>query len=288
MSDQTIDFKDPLWMTAWLDMALDMEKDKLESCPVKRDLMPGAEVAQGWGFVVAGYFLVEQSFKALLHVLEKRVPLKHSLTMLYEKMDLEDQDLLREYYTDYKAAAGWPQFPFGTLDEFLANLDGDPNKQETDHVGSMDWRYFPIEESRSTNMPTVSIEFLHEITYGCIRMTEFAANGNFEPSEQTYSHRLRWKRLEKYTDWLTVRMNSGEWEDLPDRLEVYWGPDYKDRYDLRLFRGKGACDYFSEIPDDFCLPIKDKRREIDAFDVDAGFRSIGVSRPLGRSSTARC
>ena len=58
-------------MTAWLDMALDMEKDKLESCPVKRDLMPGAEVAQGWGFVVAGYFLVEQSFKALLHVREK-------------------------------------------------------------------------------------------------------------------------------------------------------------------------------------------------------------------------
>ena len=285
MSGNTINFKDALWMTAWLDMALKMEKDKLKSCPVIRDLVPGAEVAQAWGYVVAGYFLVEQSFKALLHVRKKRVPLKHSLTMLFEKMDQADQDLLREYYTDYKEAAGWSKFPFSVLDEFLENLDGNPNNQETDYLGSLDWRYFPIEESRSTSMPTVSIEFLHETTYGCIRMTEFAANGNFEPSAHTYSYRLRWKRSEKYRDWLIVRMNSRGWEDLPDRLEIYWGPDYKGRYDLRLFRGKGARDYFSEIPEDFALPIEDKREEIESFDVEAGFRSIGASRPLGRSST---
>ena len=31
-------------------------------------------------------------------------------------------------------------------------------------------------------MPMVSVEFLHEIAYGCTRMVECAHNGNFEPS----------------------------------------------------------------------------------------------------------
>ena len=120
-----------------------------------------------------------------------------------------DQELLREYYSDYRETGGWPRkFPFETLDKFLANLDGDPNKRSTDHVGSFDWRYFLIEEGRSAKMPTVSVEFLDEIAYGCLRMVEYASNGNFEPSAYTHSYRLRWKRDRKRTDWLTVRMNS--------------------------------------------------------------------------------
>ena len=37
-------------------------------------------------------------------------------------------------------------------------------------------------------------------------------------------------------------------------------------------------DYFSEIPDDSELPVFDKRKEVEAFDVEEGFYSIGVTR----------
>ena len=67
-ANQTIDFKDPLWIITWLDTALKKEKEKYKKCPVMPDLIPGHVAAQGWGYVVAGYFLVEESFKALLHV----------------------------------------------------------------------------------------------------------------------------------------------------------------------------------------------------------------------------
>ncbi len=268
MANNAINFKDPLWMTNLLDMALGMEKDKFKACPVPRDVVPDAEVAQGWGYVVAGYFLVEQAFKALLHVQGKPVALKHSLTIPFDGMEPEDRDMLREYYADYKNAVGWSRFPFDTLDEFLANLDGDPNDRESDYLGSFDWRYFPIEEKRGADMPTVSVEFLHEMAYGCIRMVEHASGGNSEPLAWTYSHRLRRKRMDKYRGWLMERMNSGGWEGLPDRWEIYWGPDYKHRYDLRLFKGEGARNFFSEMPEDITLPVEDKREELESLGVD--------------------
>ena len=224
-TNQTIDFKDALWITAWLDTALEKEKEKYEKCPVKSDLLPGHEAAQAWGYVVAGYFLVEESFKVLLYLRGKKVPPKHSLTMLFNLFEPGDKKILREYYADYRATIGGygSKFPFGTLDEFLVNLDGDPNKKGDDHIGSFDWRYFLIEEKRSAKMPMVSVEFLHEIAYGCTRMVEYAHNGNFEPSKYTHSWRMRWKRGRKRSDWLRVRMNSDGWDELPDRLEILWG-----------------------------------------------------------------
>ena len=72
-TNQTITFKDPLWITAWLDTALKKEREKYKQCPVMPDFAPGHEVAQAWGYVVAGYFLVEESFKALLYLREKKV-----------------------------------------------------------------------------------------------------------------------------------------------------------------------------------------------------------------------
>ena len=75
-------------------------------------------------------------------------------------------------------------------------------------------------------------------------------------------------------------MNSDGWDDLGDRLEILWGPDYRGRYDLCLFRGKGRKDYFSTIPDDFALPLVDKRKEVEAFDAEEGYRGIGVTRTL--------
>ena len=105
MANQTIDFKDPLWITAWLDTALEKEQEKYKKCPVMRDIVPGHEMAQAWGYVVAGYFLVEESFKALLYIRNKRVPTKHSLTQLFDLFEADDKETLREFYTDW--GLGW-------------------------------------------------------------------------------------------------------------------------------------------------------------------------------------
>ena len=280
-ANQTIDFKDPLRITKWLDTALKKEKEKYKKCPVMPDMVPGHEAAQGWGYVVTGYFLVEQSFKALLYLRKKKVPQKHSLSTLFDLFDQGDKTILREYYVDYRASIGGyvGAFPFSSLDDFLLNLDGDKNHRG-DHIGSFDWRYFLIEERQSKKMPLVSVDYLHEIVFGCTRIVEYASNGRFEPSRHTHSWRMQWKRQGKYTDWLTVRMNSEGWDDLRDRLEILWGPDYRGRYDLYLFRGEGHKSRFSEIPDDLELPVVDKRKEVEAFDVEEGYRSIGVTRTL--------
>ena len=273
---QNIDFKDPLWIVAWLDTALEKEKEKYAKCPIIPDMVPGHDVAQGWGYVVAGYFLVEESFKALLYVRgNKKVPTKHSLSCLFDMLENNDKIVLREYYDDYRSTMGGTigAFPFQSLDEFLLNLDGDANR------GSFDWRYFLIEEKRSKVMPTVSVDYLHEIVYGCTRIVEYAHNGRFDPSRYTLSRRMRAKRKLKYTDWLTVRMNSEWWDDLGERLEILWGPDRLGRYDFLLFGDEGAKQYFSKIPDDLSVPVVDKRTEIEKFDVEKGYRSIGVFRP---------
>ena len=276
MTSQSINFKDPQVMIKWLDTALNMERAKYKSCPWKQDFVPGYEVAQAWGYVVSGYFLVEESFKALLYLHGINVPIKHSLTMLFDLFEPDDKDILREYYSDYRATIGGAtgKFPFKTLDDFLANLDGDKNKKGDDHIGSFDWRYFLIEEKRSAKMPMASVEFLHEIAFGCTRMVEHAHHKKFDPSRYTHSCRMRWKRDRKRRDWLMIRMNSEGWDKLPDRLEVVWGPDYKGRHDLVRFEGKRVQAYFSEIPEKITLPIFDKRKEFESFDVDVVSRSI--------------
>ena len=278
--NQTIDFKEPLWIPAWLDTALEKEKEKYAKCPVIPDMVPGHEAAQGWGYVITSYFLLEEAFKAILFMRgERQVPTIHSLSVLFSKLKVTDQVDLREYYNDYQATMGGAvgAFPFKSLDDFLLNLDGDENARGN-HFGSFDWRYYLIEERRSKEMPIVSVDYLHEIVYGCIRITEHASNRRFEPTRYTRSWRLRGQRTQKYHDWLTVRMNSKGWNELDDRLEVLWGPDYLGRYDLYLFRGKGLQPYFSEIPDNFTLPVVDKRKEIESFDAEQGFRSIGITR----------
>ena len=276
---QTIDFKAPLWMVAWLDTALEKEKEKYEKCPVVRDHVPGHEAAQGWGYVVAGYSLAEQSFKALLHVRgEENVPKKHSLSILFNLFGDDDKTILREYYTDYQATIGGSRgaFPFSSLDDFLVNLDG--ARRGDDHIGSFDWRYFLIEEKKSQNMPLVSVDYLHEIAFGSTRIIEHAITHRSTPSQYTRTYRMRRERTRKRDGWLTVRMNSDGWDELGDRLEILWGPDYLGRYDLCLFKGRQRTARFSEIPTDLALPVVDKRNEIENFDVEEGYRRIGVVR----------
>ena len=273
-----INFKDPLWITAWLDTALEKEKEKYAKCPVTPDIVPGHDIAQGWGYVIAGYFLLEEALKALLFVSgEKEVRSIHFVFALFNQLEAADKTTLREYYSDYKATIGGRigAFPFDSRDDFIINLDGDKNANGN-YIGSFDWRYFLIEEKRSKKMPLVSVDYLHEIVYGCIRIMECAGNRLSEPARHTRSWRLRGQRTKKYSDWFMVRMNSEGWDGLGDRLEILWGPDYLGRYDLYLFRGKSVHPSLSEIPGDIELPIIDKRREIESFDVEQGYRSIGM------------
>ena len=145
---KTINFKDPSDIHLWLRFALEKEKEKYEKCPVKPDLMPDYEATQWWGYIVTDYFLMEQAFKGLLHVRGKEVHKRHSLHPHFESFQEEDNAAPREYYNNYRNSVGASKnlFPFSSLDDFLINLDGDKN------TGSLDWRYFPIEEKRSQKM----------------------------------------------------------------------------------------------------------------------------------------
>lgn len=270
----TANYKDPLRITAWLDTALKKEREKYQECPVTPDVVPGHEVAQGWGFVVAGYFLVEQSFKAILYVRNKQIFKTHDLLKLFNSFDQSDRETLREYYADFRATIGGhtANFPFKELDGFLENLDGD--SVGTTHIGSFDWRYFLIEENRSREMPLVSVDYLHEIVYGSTRIVEHSVLGHSAPLQFTYSWRIRRERTKKYRDWFNLRLNSEGWDDLGDRVEILWGPDYRDRYDVYVFTDNGIEPKFGKLPSDFGLPVVDKRREIEVFDAEQGLRSI--------------
>ena len=263
-TNQTIDFKDPLRITVLLDTALKKEKEKYEKCPVIPDMFPGHENAQGWSYVVTGYFLLGEAFKALSFMRgESKVLRIHSLSVLFSQLEVTDQAVLREYYNDYKATMEgrvWA-FPFKSLDDFLLNFDGDKNARGN-HIGSFDWRYFLMEEKHSKEMPIVGLDYLHEIVYGCIRLWEYPINGSCEPAGRTHSWRLREQRTQKHLGCLSDRMNTDGWDELGDRLEILWGPDYPGRYDLYSFRGKDIRPYFCELPDNFTLPVIDKRDEI--------------------------
>lgn len=277
-TSQNIAFKDPLWIRHFLDTALKKEKEKYKKCPVGRDMVPDHEAAEWWGFVVTGYCLLEQSLKALLYVRGKvTVPATHTLCDLFGLLDEGDKDILREYYTDYKGASAdrIAIFPFSCLDDFLVNLDGGENEKGK-KIGSFDWRYFLIEQMQGQKMPLVSVDYLHEIVYGTNSIVEYAHNGKWKPSGSIYSYRLRWDRREKYRHWLTVRMNSEGWSEIGDRLEILWGPDYRGRYDLFVFRGESIQERFSDIPKGLNFPVIDKRADIEAFDVEEGYRSVGI------------
>ena len=277
MSVQQIRFKELPFSIKWLDTALDMEKKKYKKCPVLPDLVPEYVAAQVWGYVITGYSLVEQSLKLLLAVRQKQVPKTHSLSKLFDLLDDQDKLDLREYYTDYRETDGGNtgNFPIHKLDEYLIKLDGDENSQGFP-MGSIDWRYYPIEKNYSSSMPLVCVDYLHEICYGSIVIVRHAYSGNSSPSLYTRSWRLHRKRMKKYHAWITVRMNSSGWKKDEDRLEIFWGPDYRERYDFCVFNNGNSKHYFCEIPSSSVLPIIDKRKEIEEFNIQEGYQSIGM------------
>jgi len=279
-------YKEPIYLCAWLKTALKHEWQKYAATPVKPDMVPGYELAQAWGFVIAGYSLLEQGLKAVLHMRGKQPERTHALSVLFAELPHEDQNLLRAYYDDFRNTfLGMRSFPLPTLDDFLVNLDG-ANNHRGQPIGSFDWRYFLTEEGSGAPMPLVSINVMHEVTYGCVRLVMSIDKNDGKTYGSTYSWRLRWRRSRRYQDWLTVRMNSADWGQEGNRIEIVWGPSYGDRYDYFVFEGGRIRSFFAPLPDtaELEFPIIDKRRDVDLFDSDEGFRSIGVTISQRRRS----
>lgn len=173
--------------------ALCMERQKYKKVPVTRDMIPHM-VAQGWGYVVAGYSLVEQGLKAILHVRGGEPPRTHDLFCLFAELCAPAQDDLRAYYDDFRCKApGMSDFPLATLDDFLRGLDGRKNcrNRPSRHVGSFDWRYFLTEEGSGMAMPLVSIDFMHEVVEGCVWLIGSIDKGDNSARGGIYSRRLR-------------------------------------------------------------------------------------------------
>ena len=285
MTDK-IAYKDPLYVWAWLDTALNKEWKKYATTPVTPDMVPGHELAQAWGYVVAGYFLIEQGLKGVLYVRGIEPRKTHALSVLFAEMSAKDQDVLRAYYDDFHHTfPGMRSFPLVTLDEFLANLDGVQNSRGH-HIGSFEWRYFLTEEGSGASMPRVSINVMHEVVYGCVQLIRSIDKGDDKSAGATYSWRLRWRRSTLQQDWLTVQMNSPRWGKEGDRIEILWGPGYGNRYDYLVFEGGRIRSFFAPLPnvEEAGLSVVDKRSELASFDPEEGYRSIGVtmSRPARR------
>ncbi len=270
-------YKKAIDIRMWLGTALQKERQKYQATPICPDMIPHM-VAQGWGYVVAGYFLIEQGLKAVLHMRDNAPPRTHDLSCLFAKLCAQDQKVLRTYYDDFRGAApGMSKFPLATLDDFLENLDGG-QKGKSRHTGSFDWRYFLTEEGNDIAMPLVSIDFMHEVVEGCVHLIGSIDKGDDKADKATYSWRLQWRRLRHQHDWLMVRMNLPGWGEEGNRIELLWGPDYAGRYDYLVFKNGRIHRFFAPIPDaeKTGLETIDKRCELDSFDAKKGLRSIGI------------
>ena len=247
----------------WLEAARKKEIEKLEKCPIYSDCMPGYVAAQGWGYVVAGYFLIEQSLKALIHAQTDEAPeTTHSLTDLFEKLEDQDKSILGEYYDDFRLHIGGKQgdFPFETLDEFLLELDGGNYSKE----GSLWWRYYLIEEHNGGELPDLSLEYLYEIVRGCIQIIRWVEYKRYEPLQFTYSKMMQREREMKLHGYLTKRMNSEDWRKLGERLETLWGPDQSQRYFYLVFDNENSVkSEFSKLPKKCKLQIIDKTKDFE-------------------------
>ena len=256
-------YKERLWTWHWLRAALNKERKKYAASPVEPDLMPDYENTQGWGYIVAGYFLIEQGLKAVLSVRGTTPQNTHDLSLLFAALPAGDQDQLREYYDDLRQACPRVSgFPISTLDDFLANLDG---KQDQGH---MDWRYFLTQEGSGAPLPTVSIDLIHEIIEGCVALVH--STGRVGARSMTYSWRLRRERAKHQREWQMRRLNSSDWREDGDRIELLWGPDYRGRYDYLVCEGDGIFSVFGPLPngEGTELVILDKRAELERFDPD--------------------
>ena len=202
---------------------------------------------------------IKKALESLFLIRGMVVPETHSLSELFGQLKENDQSTLRAFYNDYQPPTKKKiaPFPFDSLDKYLCHLD------------SVDERSFSF----------LSIGHLHEIVYGCLSIAEFAIYNKLEPTQHTYSLRLREERKKKTFDFIMVRINSDGWSFPGDRLEILWGPDHHGRYDLYDFKSQGQSirSSFSEIPSDHESPVIDMRKSFEDFDDIKGFKILGPS-----------
>lgn len=253
----TLDPERQPYCVAYLQVALEMEKKKLDSVPVIRDKAPGYTDAMAWGYVVAGYFLLEQALKFLISVRGEPFPATHSLSLIFGHLSNRDREVLQEYYRDFCCSYEKARdFPIPELEIFVKNMDVEENAEK----GPLAWRYFLIQKPEVDALPIVSAELMHEVTYGAIRSAEILMEeSSIDPRRFTYSCRMRDKLMKNYMMHLNERMNSEGWKTLGDRVEIVWGPDSCARYDYLVFKGKNVKKLFGKIPQDYELPVMDMR-----------------------------
>lgn len=185
----------------YLQAALEMEKKKYAKVPVMQDMLPSYTNSLAWGYVVAGYFLLEEALKLLVIARGKTYTNIHNLTRIFMTLDKVDQDVLAQYYRDFCGAhesVRW--FPIRELPDFLRNLDAGGTKNRS---GNVAWRYSLIENPEGNHLPLVNAEFLHELTYGAITVARHIINPSSpNPVQFTYSLRKHSERRRGAIKWL--------------------------------------------------------------------------------------
>ena len=124
--------------------------------------MPGHELAQAWGYVVAAYFLMEEAFKAVLHGYgSTRWISNHVLHTLFTELSGEIDHSQREPGRPATALLGTcsqgPPFPFGELDPAL-DSSARAAWRRRDHRGTRSLApYCPIEASSNDLATTTAV-----------------------------------------------------------------------------------------------------------------------------------
>ena len=264
-----------------------MEWRKYKIEPIQPDIIEDYKAAQAWGYVIAGYSLIEQSLKAILYMRDICPERTHTLIDLFNEIKVDDQEIIRNHYLDfYYSFPGMNSFPYLTIDDFFSNLDGARNDKKK-KVGSFDWRYFPTQEESGSQLPLVSINMMHEIVYGCLDLIKSIHYENKIAGRYTYSWRLYYARSRLRRYWCELLLNSPKYEYEGDRLEILWGPTYDDRYDFLVFKNKQTHPFFASLPnkEENRLPVINKQGDFALFDPVEEFRRIGTT--IDSSETLR-
>ena len=122
-------------------------------------------------------------------------------------------------------------------------------------------------------MPRVSINVMHEIVYGCVQLVHYINNCPDMPGECIYSERLRWRRLDRYKDMRLDQRDQPGCKQKGNRIEILWGPDYKDRCDYLVVKDGMPHRYFGPLPDTEEVELEriDRRGELKLLGLEDAF-----------------
>lgn len=264
-----INYKKSYEITIWLRAALQCEWSKLASNPIHHGPLIKLNHAEDWGYIVTGYFLLEQSLKALLHECKRKTEKTHDLYSHFEWLPNEHKVSLRAHYSDFvKTFPGLQQNIPDEIDEFLKNLDGPCSR------GSLDWRYYLIEERPVDQLPVIDINLIHEIAFAICMTHKEIVGGHREPEDISYSFRLSCDRMRIMSLWCEHRMRFPDWDKLGNRIEKLWGPDYADRYTFTIIEEDQFHPFFDKIPDELVneFPVHDMTGEFQSFQKDEAIK----------------